>query len=57
MLATLKRRWIWVAAVAATVAVAGVAAADRLARPAKMPGVCAKEIVPFCADPSWPDAG
>jgi hypothetical protein len=38
------------------VAAAGVAAADRFANP-KLPGVCAKEIVLLCADPSWPDAG
>ncbi len=23
----------------------------------KMPGTCAKKLVLFCADPSWPDAG
>jgi len=56
MLQRLKRRWVWVIAAAALAAVAGVAAADRLTGP-KSPGVCVKEIVPFCADPSWPDAG
>jgi len=56
MLESLKRRWwVWLIA-AAALAAAGVAAADRLTSP-KMPGVCVKEIVPFCADPSWPDAG
>jgi hypothetical protein len=55
MLEGLKRRWVWVIAAAALAALAGVAAAHRLTSP-KMPGVCVKEIVPFCADPSWPDA-
>jgi hypothetical protein len=55
MRAMIARRWFWVVA-AAVLAVAGVAAADRALTP-KMPGTCAMEIVPFCADPSWPDAG
>ncbi|MFO1208332.1 MAG: hypothetical protein U1E40_03825 [Amaricoccus sp.] len=55
MLVTRKRRWFWVAAVAAAMAAGGFAAAERRAAPT-LPGTCAKALVLFCADPSWPDA-